>query len=264
MNIDDYSSIEITRRGRVLALSLNRPEALNAVNGQMHEELSRVFIDAQDDSESDVIMITGTGKAFSAGGDIAWLKSMTQNHAEFDLVRAHGKRIIFSMLDCEKPIVAKVNGPAVGLGCTIALFSDVIFAAEDAVISDPHVSVGLVAGDGGAVIWPQLIGYARAKEYLMTGKKLSGTKAAEIGLINHAVPSTELDAQVDAFCDELLNGALLAIKYTKVAVNVGLKQLAHSILDTSLAYETLTNRSKDHLAAVNAFANRDKPEFTGE
>lgn len=98
----------------------------------------------------------------------------------------------------------------------------------------------------------------------MTGKKLSGTKAAEIGLVNHAIPSSELDAAANAFCDELLGGALLAIKYTKVAVNVGLKQLAHSILDTSLAYETLTNRSKDHLAAVTAFANRDKPTFTGE
>jgi len=264
MKFSDYQCIEVSRRDRVLTLSLNRPEALNAVNGQLHEELSHVFIDAQDDPGSDIVMITGTGKAFSAGGDISWLKSMTENHAEFDIVRAHGKRIIFSILDCEKPIIAKVNGPAVGLGCTIALFSDVIFAAEDAVISDPHVSVGLVAGDGGAVIWPQLIGYARAKEYLMTGKKLSGTEAAEIGLINHAVPASELNARVDSFSDELLNGALLAIKYTKVAVNVGLKQLAHSILDTSLAYETLTNRSKDHLAAVTAFASREKPEFTGK
>ncbi|MEQ9110755.1 MAG: enoyl-CoA hydratase/isomerase family protein [Rhodospirillaceae bacterium] len=264
MNPKDYKTISVTRRGRVLILSLNRPEALNAVNGEMHEELSRVFIDAQDDKESDIVMITGSGKAFSAGGDIGWLKSMTANTAEFDIVRAHGKRIIFSMLDCEKPIVAKINGPAVGLGCTIALFSDIIFAAEDAVISDPHVSVGLVAGDGGAVIWPQLIGYARAKEYLMTGKRLSGSKAAEIGLVNHAVPTGELDAAVDAFCDDLLAGALLAIKYTKVSINISLKQLAHSILDTSLAYETITNRSKDHLTAVTAFVNREKPTFTGE
>lgn len=264
MTFSDYTAIEISRRGRLLMLSLNRPEAYNAVNGQMHEELSRVFIDAQDDPDSDVVMITGAGKAFSAGGDIGWLKSMAENHKEFDLIRAHGKRIIFSMLDCEKPIIAKVNGPAVGLGCTLALFSDVVFAAEDAVISDPHVNVGLVAGDGGAVIWPQLIGYARAKEYLMTSKKLSGTKAAEIGLINHAVPFQELDTTVDAFCDELLGGALLAIKYTKVAVNVGLKQLAHTVLESSLAYETLTNRSKDHLAAVTAFADRQKPIFTGE
>lgn len=264
MNLKDYKAIDISRRDRVLVLSLNRPEALNAVNGQMHEELSRVFIDAQDDPDSDVIMITGSGKAFSAGGDIGWLKSMTEDRSQFDVTRAHGKRIIFSMLDCEKPIIAKINGPAVGLGCTIALFSDVIFAAEDAVISDPHVNVGLVAGDGGAVIWPQLVGYARAKEYLMTGKRLSGTEAAKIGLVNHAVPGQDLDAAVDSFCDELLGGALLAIKYTKVSINVGLKQLAHTVLETSLAYETVTSSSKDHLAAVTAFADRQKPTFTGE
>ena len=263
MKFADYQCIEVSRRGRVLTLSLNRPEALNAVNGQLHEELSRVFIDAQDDPDSDVVVITGTGKAFSAGGDIGWLKSMTEDKSQFDIVRAHGKRIIFSMLDCEKPIIAKINGPAVGLGCTIALFSDVIFAAEDAVISDPHVNVGLVAGDGGAVIWPQLVGYARAKEYLMTGKRLSGTEAAKIGLVNHAIPSGELDAAVNEFCDELLGGALLAIKYTKVSINVGLKQLAHTVLETSLAYETVTSSSKDHLAAVTAFSDRQKPTFTG-
>lgn len=264
MNPKDYQCIEVSRRGRVLILSLNRPEALNAVNAQMHEELSRVFIDAQDDADSDAVMVTGSGKAFSAGGDIGWLKSVAGNSKEFDVIRAHGKRIIFSMLDCEKPIVAKINGPAVGLGCTIALFSDVIFAAEDAVISDPHVKVGLVAGDGGAVIWPQLIGYARAKEYLMTGKPLSGIEAAKIGLVNYAVTSGELDAAVDEFCDELLGGALLAIKYTKVSINVGLKQLAHTVLETSLALETVTSSSKDHLAAVTAFADRQKPTFTGE
>src|SRR5690606_37965827 len=104
-------------------------------------------------------------------------------------------------------------------------------------IGDPHVSVGFVAGDGGAVIWPQLIGYARAKEYLMTGDLMSATEAARIGLINHAVPAAELDARVAGFADRLASGAVKAIRWSKMSVNIGLKQLAHSIMDASLAYE---------------------------
>jgi enoyl-CoA hydratase len=174
-----------------------------------------------------------------------------------------GKKIIFGLLDLEKPIIAKVRGPAIGLGCTIALFCDVIFAADTARFADPHVKVGVVAGDGGAVIWPQLVGYARAKEYLMTGDPLTANEAERIGLINHVVPETELDARVDAFAKKLAAGAPQAIKYTKVSVNLGLKQLAHTILDASMAYEMVTFTTKDHREAVASFLEKRKPHFTG-
>jgi enoyl-CoA hydratase len=154
-----------------------------------------------------------------------------------------------------------VRGPAVGLGCTISLFCDVIFASETAKFADPHVRVGLVAGDGGAVIWPQLVGYARAKEYLMTGDPIGAVDAERIGLINHVVPDGELDARVAAFAKRLADGPLDAIKYTKVSTNLGLKQLAHSILDTSLAYEMLTFDTHDHKEAVDSFLNKRKPHF---
>ena len=149
------------------------------------------------------------------------------------------------------------------LGATIALFCDVVFAVDTAQVGDPHVRAGLVAGDGGAVIWPQLIGYARAKEYLMTGKLMTAVEAERIGLINHAVPAGELDEQVRQFADKLAAGATKAIMWSKMSVNIGLKQMAVTILDASLAYEAMSNVTSDHQEAVNAFRQKRQPVFTG-
>jgi enoyl-CoA hydratase len=160
-------------------------------------------------------------------------------------------------------MIAKLNGPAVGLGATIALLCDVIFAAPTAKIGDPHVKVGFAAGDGGAVIWPHLIGHARAKEYLMTGRLLTAEEAEKIGLINHVVPAAELDRAVDEFAQELLRGPMRAIQWTKLSVNIGLKQLAHAILDASVAYEALSNVTADHQEAVRAMREKRTPQFTG-
>lgn len=261
---ENYKRIKFERRGRALTVTLNRPDLLNAIEAEMHEELGRVFYDVAMDEEADVVILTGAGRAFCAGGDINWMQEMIDDKRIWERTRVEAKKIVYGLLDCEKPIIAKVNGAAMGLGATIALFSDVIFAAEDAKIADPHVSVGLVAGDGGAVIWPQLIGYARAKEYLMTGKPLTGADAARIGLVNHAVPSADLDAKVNEFADRLLAGATHAIRYSKTAVNIGLKQLAHSIMDASIAYETVSNSLADHQEAVSAFREKRKPKFTGK
>lgn len=264
MNPADYETILVEREGRVLNLTMNRPDTLNAVNATMHEELSRVFVDAQNDKDSDIVVLTGAGRGFSAGGDVDWFQQCIDDPSMFEAVAVEGKQIVYSLLDLEKPIIAKVNGAAMGLGATIALFCDVIFAAEDAKIADPHVRVGLVAGDGGAVIWPQLIGYARAKEYLMTGDPVTGTDAAAMGLVNYAVPQDELDARTDAFVQKLLRGAMKSIRWTKVATNIGLKNLAHNIMDIGIAYELQTNVSEDHQEAVNAFRDKRKPVFTGK
>ena len=263
MDFDAYRTLSFSRRGRVLGVTLNRPESLNAVDGTMHEELARVFCDVAIDEESDVVVLTGAGRAFSAGGDLAWLQGLCDDRAAWERVRVEAKRIVFGLLDCEKPVIAKVNGHAMGLGATLALFCDVIFAAEAARIADPHVRVGLAAGDGGALIWPQLIGYARAKEYLMTGDSLSAAKAAEIGLVNHCVPADALDERVDAFAQRLCDGAVAAIRYTKIAVNIGLRQIAHALMDASIAYESMTNDSDDHREALRAFLEKRAPRFRG-
>jgi enoyl-CoA hydratase len=263
VNVDSYEALLVEREGRVLTIRMNRPETMNAVDGPTHEELSRVFVDAASDEESDVVVLTGSGSAFSSGGDADWLEAMADDPDGFERVAVEAKRIIFSMLDCEKPIVAKVNGHAVGLGATLALFCDVIFAAEHAKIGDPHVAVGLVAGDGGAVIWPQLVGYARAKEYLMTGELVGAPEAERIGLINHAIPADDLDERVAAFADRLVRGPRKAVRWTKASINIGLKQLAHSVMDACLAYELVSNVSTDHREGIKAFRERRKPVFEG-
>jgi enoyl-CoA hydratase/carnithine racemase len=263
MRYSAYSRMNVRVSARIATVTMNRPETLNAVDERMHEELARIFIDLNNDPDIDVVILTGAGRAFSSGGDIGWMKLMIDEPSLFEKTAREGKQIIFSLLDCEKPIIAKLNGHATGLGATIALFCDAIFASERAKIGDPHVSVGFVAGDGGAVIWPQLIGYARAKEYLMTGDLMSASEAARIGLINRAVPPDELDASVDAFARRLAGGAVKAIKWTKMSVNIGLKQLAHSILDASIAYEAQSNRTADHAEAVAAFGEGRQPRFVG-
>lgn len=260
----DYKHIKISRRDRILTLTLNKPETLNAVDGALHGELSHIFMEADQDPDSDIIILTGAGKAFSAGGDIEHMKRLHRDRAFYTVVLKEAKQIIFSILAMEKPLIAKLNGHTTGFGATMALFCDIIFANEKAKIGDPHVSAGLTAGDGAAVIWPQLIGFARAKEYLMTGNLMPMTKAAEMGLINYAVPPEELDQRVDAFADELAAGAKIAISTTKMSINIVLRQLASNIMDACLAYETYSALSDDHLEALNAFSEGRKPRFTGK
>ena len=260
----DYETITFSREDRILTITLNLPDTLNAVNARLHTELARVFIDANDDPDSDIVVLTGAGRAFCAGGDVDWMQDSIDNPDIFHLTGVEAKRIIFSQLDLEKPLICRMNGHAMGLGATIALTCDIVIASEKAKIGDPHVSIGLVAGDGGTVIWPQLIGYVRAKEYLLTGDPIPAPEAARMGLINRAVAPGQLDDEVYGLARRLASGARKSIRWTKVVTNLGLKHLAHSIMDASIAYETLSNVSKDHQEAVSAFREKRKPVFTGE
>lgn len=263
MSSSAYETILWERRGRILTLTMNRPDQLNAVDAKLHEELARVFRDAERDPDSDIIVLTGAGKAFCAGGDVDWMQDAIDDPLSFEQTCTEAKQIVFSMLDCEKPIIGRINGHAMGLGCTLALFCDVTFMSSRARIGDPHVLMGMVAGDGGAVIWPALVGLSRAKEFIMTGDHLTAGEAERIGLVNHVVDPDDLDERVYGFAGRLAGGALQSIRWSKVSLNIHLKQVAHAVMDTSIAYEALTNRSADHQEAVNAFRDRRKPVFTG-
>tara|TARA_R110000787_G_scaffold6137_5_gene21706 strand:- start:33898 stop:34731 length:834 start_codon:yes stop_codon:yes gene_type:complete len=259
-----YQAIKWHRRGRVLTLEMCRPESFNAVDEILHEELSRVFRDADADPHSDVIIFTGNGQAFCAGGDVSWMQRAIDEPETFERTVTEAKQIVFSILDCEKPVICRINGHAMGLGCTMALFCDVTFMNETVKIGDPHVLMGMVAGDGAAVIWPALIGMAKAKEYLMTGDPLTAKEALDLGLINHVCAPDELDDTVNRFADRLANGPVKSIKWTKVSLNIHLKQVAHSVMDACLAYEALTNQSADHQEAVTAFREKRAPIYTGK
>jgi enoyl-CoA hydratase len=258
-----FKAILLERQGTILRATLNRPEVLNAFNDDMEIEIVRLFTEAALDDATQVIILTGAGRAFSAGGDIEQMQQHIDHPERWNSGFPRSKALITAMLDCPKPVIARINGAAIGLGATVALFSDFMIAVEDAKIGDPHVKVGFVAGDGGAVIWPQLIGYARAKEYLMLGDTLTGRQAAEIGLITRAVKAEDLDRVVDDYANRLASGAARAIQWTKLSINIGLKQVAAAVLDASLAYESMSNLTRDHQEAVNAFREKRPPRFTG-
>ncbi len=259
-----YSRFEFARQGRILTVSIAAPGPVNAIDAALHAELARLFADLQHDADSDLVVLTGKGRAFCAGGDFDWFDEQIREPAKFRDIGWEAKRIVTSLLELEKPILCRLNGAAAGLGATIALMCDIIVADETALIGDPHVKVGLVAGDGGAVIWPALVGMARAKEYLLTGDMLSAAKAAEIGLINHAVPADRLDAKVAEIAAKILSNPRHAVRWTKAVMNQPLKQLAVQSMDASIAYETLSNMTADRAEAVAAMRERRLPKLTGE
>lgn len=261
--LPSLATIQMAREGRLLRITMNRPDALNAVNLQLHDDLADAMWFAQCDTGSDVIVLTGAGRAFSAGGDLDHIENNARNPHLFDHEVRVAKRIVSTMLDIDKPVICRMNGHAVGLGATLALLCDVIFASENAKIGDPHVGLGLVAGDGGAVLWAQRIGLTRAKEYLLTGDLLPATKAAEIGLVNHAVPLEDLDDRVNAFCEKLLGGAMMAIRATKVLTNLELKRVATALMDAGIAYESVSVRTADHMEGIQALKEKRKPNFIG-
>jgi len=262
MDYSEFKHMTFARRERILTITLNRPP-MNPIHYELHNELARLWYKVQLDHDADVVVLTGAGEVFSAGGDIPMMQKRIDDPELFNQKNLEMKQMIFGLLDLEKPVIARINGDCIGLGATIALMCDLSIAVDDARFGDPHVKMGYVAGDGGAVIWPQLIGYAKAKEYLLTGDMLDAKEAERLGLINYAVPRAELDAKVNALADKLARGSTKAIKWTKTAINIPLRQLAHSMMDASLAYEAITNMGPDHQEAVKAFQEKRRPNFTG-
>ncbi|TWT00338.1 enoyl-CoA hydratase/isomerase family protein [Reyranella sp. CPCC 100927] len=264
MEFHDYETLRFEYRGRLLRVTIAGKSRMNGVDARMHEELARVFPDLQRDPDSDLIVLTGHGPAFCAGGDMAWFQDMINDPTKFRGIAPEAKRIIMGLLELEKPIICRLNGAAAGLGASLALLCDVIVADETAQIGDPHVKVGLVAGDGGAVMWPQLIGFARAKEMLLTGDMLRARDALAMGLINHAVPADQLDAKVDEIAGKIMGNPRWAVRWTKTAMNVVLRDIANKVNDAAIAYEMLSNMMKDRQEAVSAFVEKRKPNYSGE
>jgi enoyl-CoA hydratase len=255
VDFESYQHIRFERRGRVLLMILNRPEKLNAVNGAMHSELVSAFHDVDRDEESHVVVLTGAGRAFCAGGDVSAMnnpKGSDIKRGEFT-VHDEVRRLVDTILWVEKPVIAMVRGAASGLGATLALFCDIVIAAEDARFNDRHVNVGLVAGDGGAAIWPALVGVARAKEALLTGRNYTAQEAERIGLVNRVVPNDELEAATLDIAQSIAEMPGFAVRATKAAINRTLRRTVEDVLDVSVAWERMSMAREDHHEAVRRF-----------
>ena len=258
LNPDAYTAILIEKRENGVAIAtLNRPDKRNAVDDAMHGELAELPRDVEADPEVKVLVITGTGRAFCAGGDFAG-----GLHPGPRMWR-EARRIVDSLLDCQKPVLTALNGYAMGLGSTLALLGDVVFAARSATFADTHVRMGIAAGDGGQLIWPLLMGVNRAKYYLMTGDRLSAQEAERLGLVNFVVVDDELMERALELADRLAAGPSLAISASKVAVNQYIKMVSNVVLPLSLKLEEWTMRSEDFREAVIAFAQKRDPEYKG-
>jgi enoyl-CoA hydratase len=264
----DYSAYEFLKieiAERVAAVTINRPEARNAVVAALHHEFEQIWLDLAEDRDVNAILLTGAGDAFSIGGDItSRVRSSpgkTKGRGSRRIFMADGRRVIENLLDVEQPIVAAINGDALGFAANVALLCDITVVSETAKLADTHVHLGAVAGDGGAVIWPLLIGPNRAKEFLMLGDSITGADAARIGLVNYALPAAQVLPKARELAQRLADGPTWAIRWSKLAVNKWLKQQANLIMDAGLAYEAVTLMSKDHKEAVKAMLEKRKPNF---
>jgi enoyl-CoA hydratase len=257
-----YEAIKISVVDGIATLSLSNPGRKNAVSRAMHAEIERVWddIDAADDIR--VAILTGEAGTFCAGTDLGTQQKDNYAGRSGRPPTRKARRLFWNMLDCEKPIIAKVRGYAYGLGVNLAIACDLVYAAEGAKFCDSHVKMGIAPGDGG-MLWPLLIGFHRAKEYLMTGEPIEARQAAEMGLINYCLPEAQLDGAVDAMARKLADGAPLAISYAKLSVNTLLKQVVGGAFETSLAYDQLTLYTQDHKEGANAFMEKRKPKFKG-
>jgi enoyl-CoA hydratase len=262
---DSYVGLKVERRGRILVVKIHNPPT-NMMTPDIHRELGQIFTDANNDPDAGVVVLTGSGDAFSAGGNINNMERRIRENriGEWNAQLDEAKQIIYGVLRLEKPLITRVNGHAMGLGATLAVAGDLSYMLEDAKIADTHVKMGLVAGDGGALFWPLLVGYAKARRYLLTGDVLTGREAAEMGLITEACSAAELDDRAYGMAERLAKGASTAISGTKVAINMLLRQQMETLVENHLALETRSWHSKDHSEAVHAFLEKRAPKFTGQ
>lgn len=261
----DFLKVDIGEDG-VAVVTMDNPDKLNAIGPHNHWQIEDIWLKLARDERIKVIVLTGAGRAFCAGGDIKLMsqRAQTEYGLKYALrVPQNTLRIWEHLLLCPQPIIAAVNGDALGLGTSLFAFCDMSIVAEDAKLGDTHVRVGLVTGDGGSVMWPLLVGPQRAKEYLMRGKLLDGKKAEEIGLVNYAFPKEQVLDEALKIAREIAEQPIWAVRWSKAAVNKQLKAQVNLVGELSIAYEAMTMLTHDHKAATTAFANKEKPVFKG-
>lgn len=268
-----YEGLKLSLDDGIMTVTLSNPGKKNAVTPTMSRELTSIWEDIWSDPQVKVAILTGEGDAFCSGVDITYQAAQQAAAAEvspqqrparaLNNTTRSARKHVMSILECEKPVIAKVRGPAYGMGVNMALACDMVFAAPGARFCDSHVKIGLVAGDGGVLLWPLAVGIHRAKEYLMTGEPVPAEVAAEIGLINRCIADDALDAHVQTMAETLRDLPPHAVNYTKASLNIALKQMTQSAFEASLAYEIYTMEMEDHREAGRAFGEKRKGNFKG-
>jgi enoyl-CoA hydratase len=248
--------ILVEQDGSVVTVTLNNPEMRNAFLDDMHQGMRELWWDLSEDDSVRAVIVTGAGKAFSAGGDIpGFIKSYEDPDYRRKSLRG-ARRLMEAQAEFPKPVVAAVNGAAVGLGCNVALMSDIVYMADTAFFADTHVSIGLVCGDGGAVFWPLLMGLLRCKEYLLTGDRIPAAKAVELGLANKAVPDADLLTEARAMADRLAAQPRQAMQETKRALNLHLQDYILRAAPFALAAEGESFATDDIKATIDGFKKK--------
>jgi len=256
-------TMRVERDGHVLTVTIDHPASpMNAVDATLHHDFGELFRLLKREGDARAVVLTGAGRAFSAGGDMAWFPEL-RDPAKMHALRREAKQIVWDELDVEIPIVCALNGSAVGLGASIALLCDVIVMADSAAIIDPHVQVGLVAGDGGAAIWPLLVGPLAAKRHLMLGQPLTADDALRLGVAAEVCTVDELGRVARGWADRIAAQAPLAVQGTKISVNQQIKQALLTTFDLSTSLEMPCFLSADHAEAVSAFVEKRRPSFEG-
>lgn len=245
----------------VLVVTLNRPERGNAANFEMYQELGSIMRPLRAPVDDiGAVVITGAGKMFCAGGDMEMIQTFEDPAVSLQVME-EGAHFAKDLLSVRCPVVAAVNGHAMGFGASLALFCDVVIMAEGARFADPHVKAGIVAGDGGALMWPLLVGPNRAKEYLMTGDPLDGPTAYQLGLVNHIVPADEVLPKALELAKRLATGPRHAIAWTKQAVNLPILQQALATMTLGNAQEARAMAGADMVEGTTAFLEKRAPKW---
>ncbi len=258
---DKYASLRIEHRPHgVLLFTLSNPGKLNATNAAMHSELSTIFVDIHASPDVRAVVVTGEGKAFSAGGDLDWIAEQVGDYERTISVMREAGDIVRTMIECDTPIISAINGVAVGAGLAVALMADISVIDQDAKLTDGHLRLGVAAGDHAAAIWPLLCGMAKAKYYLLTSDFIDGREAERIGLVSKALPAEQVLPEALAIAERLALGPRQATLLTKRALNHWLRQALPNF-EASLAYEMLNFLGPDAAEGLAALRERRPAEF---
>ncbi len=261
MQYSDYQHLLFNLKPNgVLTITINRPEVMNATNARLHWELTQVWDTVAADDDTNVVVVTGAGKAFSAGGDLNWVEGQVGDPAGVQRIQKEAADIVYRLLALEKPVISAINGVAVGAGLAVALMADISVMSETAKFTDGHVKLGVGAGDHAAIIWPLLCGMSKAKYYLMTAEFINGVEAERMGMVSLCLPLEEVLPKAMEIADKLAAGSQQAIRGTKSTLN-GWMQMAAPIFDNSLRMEMLCFLGEDAAEGIAAVKEKRPAVF---